>query len=72
LLAGLRVYAQNGSVYQYSTSNVTVNSAGTVLTFPMNINQAMFPSYSANSTYSTPVVIYSSGRKGEGINLDFY
>jgi len=66
LLPGLRVVANNGSIYQYDQSYISVNPDATILTFPMYLNSSMF--YGSDPT---PVVIYYNGRYGETIILDF-
>jgi len=66
LLPGLRVVANNGSIYQYNQSYMSVNTDATILTFPMTLNSSMF--YGSGLT---PVVIYYNGRYGETIILNF-
>lgn len=71
LVPGLRIPA-NANVYQYGTTYVSVNSTGTTLTFPMTINQGMFPSWVGQpSPRATRVNIYHNGRYGDSIIVDF-
>lgn len=72
LLPGLRIAAHNASIYQYNQSYVSVNTDGTILTFPITVNHNMFPSWLGQpSPYATPVIIYYNGRYGETIIVDF-
>ncbi|WP_452602881.1 DUF5018 domain-containing protein [Pontimicrobium sp. MEBiC06410] len=70
LVPGIRIAAHNGSIYAYnesSSSPVSVNSEGTMLTFQMNVNSGMFPS----GTYQTPIFINYNGRYGDSITVEF-
>lgn len=72
LLPGIRIAAHNVLIYQYNSSYVSINSDGTELTLPLNINQNMFPSWVGQpSPYPTPVIIYYNDRYGETIVVDF-
>ncbi|WP_223032988.1 DUF5018 domain-containing protein [Hanstruepera marina] len=68
LVPGLRIAAHNITIYQYDENYVSVNSNGTELTFPLNVNQSMFP---PSSPYPTHVIIFYNLRYGETIILDF-
>lgn len=72
LLPGIRIAAHNVLIYQYNSSYVSINSNGTELTFPLDVNQNMFPSWVGQpSPYPTPVIIFYNGRYGETIVVDF-
>ncbi|MEM6684594.1 MAG: DUF5018 domain-containing protein [Bacteroidota bacterium] len=71
LLPGLRIPA-NGSIYQYNSTYISVNTNQTVLTFPMTINPGMFPSWlGQTSPRATRVNIYQNGRYGDSVVVDF-
>lgn len=72
LVEGLRMATSNGSIYQYNQSFMTLNADDTTLTFPLTVNQSMFPSWlGQTSPFPTQVMIYYNGRYGETIVLDF-
>lgn len=72
LVPGIRIAAHNVLIYQYNSSFVSINSDGTELTLPLDVNQNMFPSWVGQpSPYPTPVIIYYNGRYGETIVVDF-
>ena len=72
LVTGIRIAAHNVLIYQYNESFVSINSEGTELTLPLDVNQNMFPSWVEQpSPYPTPEIIYYNGRYGETIVVDF-
>ena len=72
MVTGIRIAAHNVLIYQYNESFVSINSEGTELTLPLDVNQNMFPSWVRQpSPYPTPEIIYYNGRYGETIVVDF-
>ncbi|WP_394908071.1 DUF5018 domain-containing protein [uncultured Mesonia sp.] len=72
LLPGIRIAAHNVIIYHYNSSYVSINTDGTELTLPLNVNYNMFPSWVGQpSPYPTPIIIYYNGRYGETIVVDF-
>lgn len=74
LIPGIRIFAHNISIYSYdqNNSNLVVNNNQTELTYLMNINQIMFPSYTADPVFATKIHLYYAGRYGDFVIVDFY
>jgi len=70
LLPGIRVMA-GLTIYQYNSNHVSVNTDGTELTIPLDINSGMFPTWGEPSPRLTPIFIYFEGRYGAGIEVNF-
>ncbi|WP_028871552.1 DUF5018 domain-containing protein [Psychroserpens burtonensis] len=71
LTPGLRIATSNGSIYQYNSSNVDLNSQSTQLTIELDNNSNMFPSFYGDPPFNTAVMLFANGRYGETIWVTF-